>query len=75
MLHITFARIRRKTDRNKFFFLLYLLEKKMHGLLMLAVIDSSMCHEVKEIIKSNNAKLWLGNIPGPVFYLRKNDKR
>lgn len=41
---------------------------------MLAVIDNSMCHEVKEIIKSNNAKLWLGNIPGPVFYLRKNKR-
>lgn len=47
----------------------------MHGLLMLAVIDNSMCHKVKEITKRNNTKQWLGNIPGPVFYPRKNDKR
>ena len=53
-----FARIRRKVDKKKIFLFLPLL-KKVHAFSSFAVMDNSMCHEVKETTKSNK-KQWQG---------------
>lgn len=67
-----FARIRRKVDKKKIFLFLPLL-KRVRAFSSFAVMDNSVCHEVKETTKSNK-KQWQGKIPSPGFCLRKNDK-
>lgn len=53
-----FARIRRKVDKKKIFLFLHLL-KKVRAFSSFAVMDNSMCHEVKETTNSNK-KQWQG---------------